>query len=625
MSQEGDMKSSVNALILGALGVVFGDIGTSPLYAYKQAFANNATVSQGLAYGIVSLIFWSMIILLCLKYIMFIMKNDNEGEGGSMALTSLVVRNLPQKSKSRKVIVLFGIMATALFFGDGAITPAISVLSAIEGLEVASPAFKPYVIPISLVILCILFFIQSKGTDKVGKLFGPAMIVWFSVLAALGLPHIFAHPEVLSALSPMWAINYFKEHGLAGFAIFSVITLAVTGCEALYADMGHFGRKPIVRGWYMVVFPCLIINYMGQAVIVLNEPSSASNPFFNLAPDWALYPLVALSAFATIVASQAVISGVFSVCKQCISLGLLPRLKIQHTSSKEIGQIFVPSANFLLFITVVAIVLSFQSSEALASAYGLSVTGTMALDTILAAASLRVTFKWSWIKVYMFATFFLIVDLIFFSANVSKIFEGGWLPVVMGIFFVFSMLIWKRGSENLRTRKESNFVNAKELVNNIIQDLPHRVEGNAVFLYSMEGGASPAFLHNLKHNKVVHENTLFLTIKIEKRPYVSEDERLRLTDLGNGFWKGVLTFGFREITDVPRALKKHAEKKGFPYDSQSTSYFLNREFLVDTGKLGLFSIISKVYIFMAKNASNASEYFKLPTNQTVELGELVEM
>lgn len=625
MNQTGQMKSSMATLAIGALGVVFGDIGTSPLYAYKQAFSGGTEVTQTLAYGMVSMIFWSMIILLCLKYIMFIMKNDNEGEGGSMALTALVVRNISQKSKWRQVAVFFGIIATALFFGDGAITPAISVLSAMEGLEVASPAFKPYIIPISLVIIAILFYIQQKGTDKIGKLFGPIMVGWFSTLALMGIIQIIKYPQIVGSLSPYWAYEYFKINGLQGFAIVAVITLAVTGCEALYADMGHFSRKPIILGWYYIVFPALILNYMGQAALTLQNPKAVDNPFFNMAPSWCLIPLVGLAAIATVIASQAVISGVFSVCKQCMTLGLLPRLRIQHTSSKEIGQIYVPAANFFLFIAVVAIVLTFKNSDSLGAAYGLAVTGTMALTTLLAAASFKNTFKWAWWKVIAFTMIFLSFDLLFLIANSTKIIEGGWLPLVIGSFFVFAMLTWKKGREILKIRNEKNFLSVKDLIEGFKVEMPNRVEGNAVFLHSIEGGASPAFLHNLKHNKVLHENILFLCIKIEKRPFVAEDERLRITDLGSGFWKGTMTFGFREITDIPKALKKHAEKKGFPFENQMTSYFLNREFLVDSGKLGFFRILSKVYIIMAKNASNASEYFRLPTNQTVELGELVEM
>lgn len=625
MSNKENHKNELLALSIGALGVVFGDIGTSPLYAFKQAFATDPTVSLHLVYGIISLIFWSMIFLLCLKYSLFIMKNDNEGEGGSMALTALVVKNIPQKSKRRHLAVFLGISATALFFGDGAITPAISVLSAIEGLEVASPAFKPYIIPIALVILCGLFAIQKSGTDKVGKLFGPTMILWFIVLAALGIPKIIHHPEILSSLSPHWAVNYLKTHGVEGLAIFSVITLAVTGCEALYADMGHFGRKPIIRSWYLIVFPCLIINYMGQAAQAITDPKSVSNPFFNLAPDWALYPLVILAAFATVIASQAVISGVFSVCKQCISLGLLPRMKIAHTSSKEIGQIYIPAANFLLFISVLSIVLVFKTSEALAAAYGLSVTGTMALDTLLAAASLRVTFKWAWWKIVSFMIFFLAIDLVFLSSNIGKVLEGGWLPVAIGAFFVFSMLTWKKGKEVLRGRSEEKALGIKELLQSLCVEMPHRVVGTSVFMYAMENSVPPSFLHNLKHNKVVHEQVLFLTVKVEKKPFVSSSDRLKLFNLGNGFWKGVVSFGFREIPDVPRALKKHSKEWSFHFEAAETSYFLNRETITDAGKLGFFGILSKVYVFMSKNASNTSEYFKLPPNQVVELGEVVEI
>jgi KUP system potassium uptake protein len=620
-----NMKSSTAALTIGALGIVFGDIGTSPLYAFKQVFAGGTAVSQSVVYGSVSMIFWAMVVLLCLKYSMFIMRNDNEGQGGSMALTALVVRNLPQKAFSRQIIVFLGIVGTALFFGECAITPAVSVLSAMEGLEVASPAFKPFIIPLSIGIICGLFLIQKKGTELVGKFFGPAMILWFSTLTIMGVIQILKYPGILNALSPYWAYAYFKEHGIAGFAIVAVITLSITGCEALYADMGHFGRKPIVRCWFLFVMPALVINYMGQGAMAMSNPQSVSNPFFNMAPAWALYPLVILAAFATVIASQAVISGVFSICKQCITLGLLPRLKIEHTSNKEIGQIYIPAANFLLFLGVIAIVLAFKNSDSLGAAYGLAVTGTMALTTILAAASFRLAFKWSMSKVIPFALCFLIVDLTFFTANSGKIAEGGWLPLVIAAFFMMLMLTWKKGKDYLRTKSEEGSTDLREMLKSLEIDMPHRIKGASVFLYAIENAVPPCFLHNLRHNQVVHENVLFLTVKIEKKPFVSEDERLRVVNLGNGFYKGVMYFGFRESTDIPRSLKKHANHKGFPYPNGETSYFMSRECLVDSGKLGLFGLLSKMYVFMSRNSSNASEYFKLPTNRVVELGERAEI
>jgi KUP system potassium uptake protein len=620
------MKSSSTALLVGALGIVFGDIGTSPLYAFKQLFASGNTVSQTVVYGCISMIFWSMAIILCLKYASFVTRHDNEGEGGAMAMTALVVRNLAQKSYSRQIVVFIGIVATALFFGDGAITPAISVLSAMEGLTVANPSFHHYVIPIALTIICGLFLIQKKGTDKVGKFFGPIMILWFSTLALLGLNQIIKHPDILSALSPYWAFHYFCENGMAGFSIFAVITLSITGCEALYADMGHFGRKPILKCWYVFVMPALLLNYMGQAAMAMTDPTSVSNPFFNLAPDWALYPLIGLSVLATIIASQAVITGVFSVCNQGITLGLIPRLKVEYTSNKEMGQIYIPAVNFILFIMVIGIVLSFKSSEALASAYGLAVTGTMTLTTILAAINFRLSFKWSWFKVAIFATLFLTVDAVFLSANLNKIAEGGWLPIVLGLFFMILMLTWKKGKDFSRLKNTTNSINLKEMIQSLLFDMPHRIEGCSVFLYAIENAVPPCFLHNLKHNQVIHQNVLFLTVKIEKKPFVSEHDRLRICDLGNGFYKGVLTFGFRESTDIPRTLKRHAEHKGFPYQSSEISYFLNRECLVDTGKLGgPLGLFSKMYILMARNASNVGEYFKLPANQVIELGQRVDI
>jgi KUP system potassium uptake protein len=621
-----ERKSSSAALTIAALGIVFGDIGTSPLYAFKQVFASGGEVSQSVIYGSVSMIFWSMIFLLCLKYSMFIMRNDNEGQGGSMALTALVVRNLPQKSFSRQIVVFLGIIGTALFFGECAITPAVSVLSAMEGLEVANSSFKPFVIPLSIGIICGLFLIQKKGTEQVGKLFGPAMIVWFSVLAIMGIMQIYKYPNILTALSPYWAYAYFHEHGIAGFFIIAAVTLSITGCEALYADMGHFGRRPIIKCWFMFVMPALTINYMGQGAMAMLNPKSVSNPFFNMAPGWALYPLVILAAIATIIASQAVISGVFSICKQCIMLGLLPRLKIEYTSNKEIGQIYVPAANFILFLGVITIVLAFKTSDALGAAYGLAVTGTMALTTILAAISFRMSFKWSLAKVIPFAIFFLIIDLTFFTANSGKIAEGGWLPIVLGLFFMVLMLTWKKGKDFSRLKSTTNSINLKEMIKSLEVEMPHRIEGCSVFLYAIEDAVPPCFLHNLKHNQVIHENVLFLTVKIEKKPFVSEADRLRVCDLGNGFYKGILTFGFRESTDIPKALKRHAEHKGFPYQNQEVSYFMNRECLVDSGKLGgPLGLLSKIYILMAKNASNVGEYFKLPANQVIELGERVEI
>ena len=616
------------ALMVGAWGVVFGDIGTSPLYAIKQAFAGGQAVEQAYLFGMISLVFWSMVGLLCLKYALFIMQNDNEGEGGSMALTALVVSKLPQKSKFRHWAVAVGMCATALFFGDGAITPAISVLSAVEGLEVASPDFKPYVMPLALCIITGLFWMQKKGTDQVGKLFGPAMVLWFLALGAMGLPHVWEHPEILKALSPVWGWSWLFEHKLGSVAILSVVTLSVTGCEALYADMGHFGRKPIIAGWYTLVFPCLILNYMGQAAMLLEHPGNASNPFFEMAPEWALYPLVALSTLATVIASQAVISGVFSVCKQCVALGLLPRMGVEHTSNHEIGQIFIPAANMLLYLSVVAIVVLFKNSDSLAAAYGLAVTGTMILDTLLAASAFRLSKGWSWPALAAFCLYFLPIDAAFMGSNVGKIHEGGWLPLALGAFFFAVMSTWKKGREILRDRAQKNALSLSNFIDTIKLDMPDRTEGCAIFLHSVEDAVPPTLLHNLKHNGVIHEQVIVLTVKIERKPFVSEDERFRAKPMGEGFYKAVVTFGFREATDIPRALKKHAKAKGLVYDAFSASYFLNRESLAFAGpksKMGWGGLRSKIYLLLAKNASNASEHFRLPPNQVVEMGERVEI
>ena len=622
-------KKITFGFLIVVLGIVFGDIGTSPLYAFKEAFSPTIgfALNRENVFGVLSLIFWAQIIVVCFKYLFFILNANNDGEGGTIALLSIISNKLPH-SKSKYILSLLGIFATALFFGDGAITPAISVLSAVEGLNVIDPNLNSFVIPISCVILIFLFIIQKHGTQKVGKFFGPAMCCWFFILALLGVNQIIKMPEILYALNPYYGFNFFVEHKFFGILILSAILLTLTGVEALYSDMGHFGKNSIIIVWFLIVFPSLMLNYLGQGALVLQNPEKISNPFYGLAPDWFLIPLLIISTLATIIASQAVISGVYSITKQAIALGYLPRFFIDQTSEKEIGQIYIPSVNNFLLVIVLALVLLFKNSGNLAAAYGLAVTGTLFIDTILAASVFYLAFKWKKIYAIVFCCFFLVFDFLFLSANAHKIIDGGWLPIVIGVFLFTIMTTWKTGREILKEKAQKSALDLKQFINTLALDMPHRIDGQAVFMHAHKTGIPPALLHNLKHNQVLHQTILILTVETLKKPYSHSSEKLEIESLGNGFFKGTAHFGYMEDPDIPRLLKKRSTRFGINFEPFNASYFLNRETIVsidnpEASKMARWR--EYLFIATAKNAADAASHFNIPSGQVIELGCRIEI
>jgi KUP system potassium uptake protein len=619
-------KQSLTALSIAAIGVVYGDIGTSPLYTLKEVFnpAHGISTSHENVLGILSLVFWSLLIVVSLKYVVFIMRADNKGEGGIMALIALMQRVVSEDSKLRWPLLMLGLFGGSLFFGDGLITPAISVLSAVEGLEIATPAFKPYVIPIALGVLGALFFIQRKGTATVGILFGPIMIGWFLTLGVMGVNKIIEYPAVLQALNPMYGAQFFIEHRLHGFLALGAVVLALTGAEALYADMGHFGKQPIRAAWFLFVLPALLLNYFGQGALLIQDPSSAANPFYNLAPDWALYPMVGLATLATVIASQAVISGVFSVTRQATQLGFMPRMDIVHTSAREIGQIYVPVMNWAMLTGIVALILGFQNSSNLASAYGIAVTGTMAIDTILAFVVVRWMWKWGWLATLSGMLFFLSIDLAFFSANAIKILQGGWFPLVIGLLVFTLMTTWKRGKEILAERQAAASIKLLPFLRGILDHPPIRVPGTAVFLTTNPDGVPHAMLHNLVHNKVIHETVILLTVKVKDEPWVPETERVIVESLKNEFYRVTIFYGFKDEPDIPLALSR-IKIKGNEFNLLETSFFLSRETLIATKMPGMAIWREKLFVSMARNGSSATAFFHIPTNRVIELGTQVEL
>jgi len=611
-------------LAIGAIGIVFGDIGTSPLYAFKETFVGHhpLAVDPSNIYGVVSLIFWSLMLIVTLKYVTIIMRADNRGEGGSLALLALISRLSPGSSRSRYLVIL-GVMATALFFGDCIITPAMTVLSAVEGLIVVQKGLAPLVLPIAIGILVGLFFIQARGTAKVGALFGPIMLVYFAVLTILGIVNAVQHPEILQALNPYWAFNFFVEDGAKAFLALGSIVLAVTGAEALYADMGHFGRRPIRLSWMWIVLPALMFNYLGQGALLLGNPAAAANPFFLMAPEWARLPLVILATMAAIIASQAVISGAFSVAQQAVQLGFLPRLKIVHTSATAAGQIYIPVINWALLILVVLLVVGFGSSSNLAAAYGIAVTGTMFIDTLLVAVLLLSVWKWQrWFTIPMLGIF-LIVDGAYFASNLTKVPDGGWVPLVIGLIGFTCLTTWARGRELMQQRLRESAMPMEVFIKSAASSAT-RVPGTAVFMTSSAVGVPHALLHNLKHNKVLHERIMILTVIIDEVPYVDDEDRLELRDLGSNFYRIVIRYGFMQEMDVPGVLKT-VENCGPKLKMMDTSFFLARQTLLASDRPGMAIWREKLFAWMLRNAETAMEFFKLPTNRVVELGSQVEI
>ena len=611
-------KQALPAITVAAIGVVFGDIGTSPLYALKEIFNGHhpIPVTPENILGVLSLVFWAIIVLVTIKYVAIIMRADNRGEGGSLALLALVT----EKAKNPRlawIITLLGIFAAALFYGDSMITPAISVLSAVEGLEIITRDLKPYVIPITLGILTGLFFIQKHGTGAMGKLFGPVMVAWFAVLAILGVLQIVHNPAVLLALNPLFAVFFISEHpGLAFLALGSVV-LAVTGGEALYTDMGHFGRFPIRLAWFGFVMPALVLNYFGQGALLLVEPEAIASPFFHLAPDWALIPMVGLATAATVIASQAVISAAFSVARMSIQMGLLPRMQIIHTSGMEEGQIYVPFTNWSLYLAVVALVIGFKSSSNLAAAYGIAVTGTMLIDTILVAFVMVLIWKWNKLLVALVAGSLLVVDIAFFAANAIKIPEGGWFPLVIGLVSFTVLTTWRRGRRMVSEEMAKQSIPMDDFIESI--DGVHRIYGTAIFMTSAKDGVPPALLHNLKHNQVLHERVVLVTVQTTDTPIVNDMERIYLHRMQKGFMRLIVRYGFMESPDIPGALelcKGHGER----FDMMETTFYLSRETIVPSMARGMLPARARLFAVMSKNATSASDFFHIPTNRVVELG-----
>ncbi|MGI4858213.1 MAG: potassium transporter Kup [Janthinobacterium lividum] len=620
--RSGEAKSLSPALLMGAVGIVFGDIGTSPLYTLRECLKAAGGVSQTNIYGIVSLILWSILLVVTLKYVSFVMRADNDGEGGILALTALASGVAP--ARLRRVLLTLGVFGAAMFYGDSMITPAISVISAVEGVKLIHPGMSHFVVPISLVILTGLFAIQSRGTGMVGKIFGPVMIIWFLALAGLGLLHIFEQPSILRAASPQYALAFVMHNPALAFIVLGSVFLALTGGEALYADMGHFGKSPIRFAWLFLVWPSLILNYFGQGALVLAHPKLIQQPFFNLAPGWALLPLVILAAAATVIASQAVISGAFSMTKQAVQLGFLPRVPVVHTSKNEIGQVYVPFVNLSLFVAVVFLVVFFKSSDNLASAYGIAVASTMLLTTLLMSFVTHSLWHWKPWKTAAVIGPLLIVDLAFVSSNASKILDGGWFPLAAGALLFTVMTTWHRGRAALIAQMKADNPPLREVLDSLRDGshAPAHVEGTAVFPGSVVGMTPTAFMHNLKHNRVLHRTNIFLAGATENVPYTRDAERAVVESLGEGCFAVTVRHGFMEIPNVP-ALLRLIEKDipGWQYEVEDTSFFLARDTIIATGETKAMALWrDKLFAFLGRNAARASEYYSLPPNRVVELG-----
>ena len=628
MSQSGSNTNNTrfNSLALAALGVVYGDIGTSPLYSLKEIFGNPhhpVPITPNNVLGLLSIVFWALMLVVTGKYVSFIMRADNRGEGGIMALMALALRNL-KAGRRRNLIVMLGLFGAALFYGDGVVTPAVSVLSAVEGLKIVAPSLEVLVIPISLVVLIGLFFIQRHGTARVGKLFGPVMLFWFATLAVLGVMSIVSAPGVLRALNPAWAAAFIAGNPVLAFFSLGAVVLVLTGGEALYADMGHFGRRPIQLAWYSLVLPSLLLNYFGQGALLLNRPAAVENPFFLLAPDWAQAPLLILATVATVIASQAVISGAFSLTREAMQLGYSPRLSVVHTSDREMGQIYMPAVNWLLLAAVVALVIGFKSSSNLAAAYGIAVTGTMLITNLLALVVVREQWKWSLGLALLFLIPFMVIDLSLFSANATKVAAGGWFPLVFGLLIFAVLSTWKRGRELLHKKLDQDSIELAPFIQSLSLGGTTRVPGTAVFMTGRPQGVPRAMLHSLKHYKVLHERMVIVTIRIFDVPYVPEVDRVEVTDLGESFWQVTVQYGFKDEPDLPAALAL-CEHFGLVFDMMDTSFFLGRETLLSRGSQGMACWRVLLFAAMFRNANSITAFFKLPANRVVELGAQVTL
>ncbi|WP_235519914.1 potassium transporter Kup [Sphingomonas sp. Leaf22] len=617
-------SQSLARLSLGALGIVYGDIGTSPLYAMKETFVGHhrLPVDQVNIFGVVSLVFWSLMLIVTLKYVFIIMRADNNGEGGSLALLALIQRKTGGGRWTSSLVIL-GVLATALFFGDCMITPAVSVLSAVEGLATVNAGFDPFVIPIAVVIMIALFWLQAVGTAGVGRLFGPIMIAYFVTLIGLGVINILDRPEIIQALNPIWAVRFFAQDGVMAFLALGSVVLSVTGAEALYADMGHFGRRPISIAWLYCVFPALMVNYLGQGALLLENPAAASNPFFFMASEDFRLPLVILATLATIIASQAVITGAFSVVQQAVQLGLMPRLRIEHTSADAAGQIYIPAVNWALLIMVLLLIFGFQESSNLAAAYGIAVTGTMFISTCMIAVLVKRVWNWPVAAVAAFMAIFLCIDGAYFASNLTKVPDGGWFPLLVGIVVFVLLTTWAKGRKLMIERMRESAMPIKVFIQSAASSAT-RVPGTAVFMTSTPEGVPHALLHNLKHNKVLHDRVILLTVKIADTPYVDPEVRTKNEDLGQGFHRMILKFGFMQDPDVPGALKV-VGCCGGDFRMMDTSFFLARQTLLPSSRPGMMIWREKLFAWMLQNSESAMEFFRLPTNRVVELGSQVEI
>lgn len=619
-------KSSLSALTLAAIGIVYGDIGTSPLYTMQEVFDHK----HGLALnpenilGIVSLILWGLIFIVSLKYVTLVLRANNRGEGGIMALAALTLESVGKNSKLYFPLVILGVVGASLFYGDGVVTPAMTVLSAIEGIKVATPALKPFVVPITLIILIGLYAVQSRGTATIGKLFGPVMVLWFAVLAAMGLYNILRVPDILAAFNPMHALEFLYFHRWAAFIALGAVVLAFTGSEALYADMGHFGAKPIRTAWFFIVFPALGLNYLGQGALLMIDPTAVENPFFNQLGDWSIYPLVVLSTMAAVIASQATISGAFSMTKQAISLGFLPRMKIIHTSSKEIGQIYIPVVNWLQLAAVVGAVVGFGSASNLASAYGIANTGTMLVTSILTFFVIRFGWKYNLALCIASTSFFFLIDISLFSSNALKFFSGGWFPIALGFGICVVMLTWRRGRSLVFDNLKKHAIPLEEFLESLFVSPPVRVEGTAVFLRGEADGVPHALLHNLSHNKILHERVIFITLHNREIPWVPFSERIKVTDLRNNCFQIDVYYGFKNEPDIPNALELCAPF-GLTFEPLETSYFISRQTIISSPGSGMASWREGLFVTMSRNARDAADYYQIPSNRVIEVGAQVEI
>ncbi|MGJ7614411.1 MULTISPECIES: potassium transporter Kup [unclassified Variovorax] len=618
-------KNLSAGLIVGAIGVVYGDIGTSVLYAVKEVFGHGHvpfTVEN--VYGILSMFFWTLTVIVSIKYVVLVLRADNEGEGGLVAMLALASRAVADKPRLRHVLLVVGIFGTSLFYGDGVITPAISVLSAVEGLEVVSPHFSHYVIPITLVVLFCLFAVQKRGTAGIGKFFGPVTLAWFAAIAVLGVWQILHHPEIVKALNPWYALKFIWDNPGTSFILLGAMVLCVTGAEALYADLGHFGKKPIRIAWFSVVMPALTLNYLGQGALLLENPEAVKNPFFMMAPEWALVPLVLLATLSTVIASQALITGAFSVTRQVIQLGYLPRLNIEHTSVRTAGQIYIPLVNWGLFVAIVLAVVMFRTSSSLAAAYGIAVTTDMLITTILTFFVIRYAWKLPLVLCIASTAVFFFVDFMFFASNLLKLFEGGWFPLMIGGFVFTLMITWKEGRRLMGEAQHADAIDLKSFLGSVFVSPPVRVEGTAVFLTAEPGTVPNALLHNLKHNKVLHEQNMFVTVRNHEVPWIPMDKRIEIDALGNHCWQVMVHYGFKNDIDLPRALD-NARLRGCQLEPMTTSYFLSRDVVIPTLGSGMAPWREKLFAQMHHNASGAAAFLGLPNNAVVELGSKIEI